>query len=200
MLHIKYAEMSHSIDKIVYINLDKHIEKRNLIENQLRYFALPFERFSAINNPYYGIGCAESHLAVLKMAREKKYKNILIFEDDFVFTVTKEEFENEMTNLFTQVPDFDVCMLAYNLQKGDVSQEYPFLLKNIEAQTTSAYLVNHTIYDDLINLYEESNVLLEKTKQHWIYANDQIWKPMQLVKKWYCIHPRLGKQCIISEW
>ena len=55
MLHIKYAEMSHSIDKIVYINLDKHIEKRNLIENQLRYFALPFERFSAINNP----ACAE---------------------------------------------------------------------------------------------------------------------------------------------
>ena len=192
--------MSHNIDKIIYINLDTHIEKKNHIENQLRYFNLPFERYSAVNNPYDGIGCAQSHLAVLKMARDNKYKNILIIEDDFVFTVTKLDFENAMTKLFTQVPDFDLCMLAYNLQKGDICPEYPFLLKNVEAQTTSAYLVNNTIYDDLINLYEESNIALEQTRQHWIYANDQIWKPMQLVKKWYCSFPRLGKQSIILDW
>lgn len=192
--------MSNNIDKIIYINLDKHVEKKTVMENQLRYFNLPFERFSAANNTPDGIGCAQSHLEVLKMAREKKYKNILILEDDFVFTVTKDEFENAMTRLFAQVSDFDVCMLSYHLQKGDIYPEYPFLLKNIEAQTTSAYLVTNTIYDDLINLYEESNIALEKTRQHWIYANDQIWKPMQLVKKWYCFTVRLGKQSIILDW
>jgi len=192
--------MSNNIDRVIYINLDKHVEKKTVIENQLRYFDLPFERFSAINNPHDGIGCAQSHLAVLKMARNNRYKNVLILEDDFVFTVTKDEFENAMTKLFIQIPDFDVCMLAYNLQKGDIHQEYPFLLKNIEAQTASAYLVNHTIYDDLINLYEESNIALEQTRQHWIYMNDMIWKPMQLVKKWYCFSHRMGKQSIILDW
>jgi glycosyl transferase family 25 len=192
--------MSHNIDKIIYINLDKDFEKKTHIENQLRYFDLPFERFSAINNPCDGIGCSKSHLAVLKIARDNKYKNVLILEDDFVFTVTKEGFETAMEKIFTHVPDFDVCMLAYNLQKSDVCIEYPFLLKNIEAQTTSAYLVNHTIYDDLIHLYEESNIALEQTRQHWIYAVDMIWKPMQQVKKWYCLHPRLGKQSIILDW
>jgi glycosyl transferase family 25 len=192
--------MANNIDKIIYINLDKHVEKKTVIENQLRYFDLPFERFSGINNPYDGIGCAQSHLAVLKMARDNRYKNVLILEDDFVFTVTKDEFENAMTKLFTHVPDFDVCMLSYNLQKGDIYQEHPFLLKNIEAQTASAYLVNHTIYDDLINLYEESNIALEQTRQHWIYAIDMIWKPMQLLKKWYCFSHRMGKQSIILDW
>jgi glycosyl transferase family 25 len=192
--------MSKHIDKIIYINLVKHVEKKTVIENQLRYFDLPFERFPGINNPHDGIGCCQSHLAVLKMARENKYKNVLILEDDFVFTTTKQEFEDELSKLFTHVPDFDVCMLAYNLQKFEVYEEYPFLLKNIEAQTASAYLVNHTIYDDLINLYEESTIALEQSRQHWIYMNDMIWKPMQLLKKWYCFSHRMGKQSIILDW
>ena len=36
--------------------------------------------------------------------------------------------------------------------------------------------------------------LLESTKMHWIYANDQIWKKKQITDKWYCFKTRLGKQ------
>lgn len=193
--------MSNLIDKVIYINLDKHVEKRNLIENQLKYFNLDFERFPGVNVPDAGfIGCAKSHLEVLKLARERNYKNVLIVEDDLVFTVSKEEFEDNISKLFTNVPDFDVCMLSYNLQRGDIYIEHPFLLKNIEAQTASAYLVNNSQYDELINLYEGSCALLEKTHQHWIYQNDMIWKPLQMKNKWYCFTMRLGKQNDIKPW
>jgi glycosyl transferase family 25 len=192
--------MSGHIEKVIYINLDAHVEKRNVIENQLKYFDMDFERYSAVPIQEDGIGCARSHLDVLKLARQRGYKNVLIMEDDLLFTVSKEEFNAQITKLFENIPDFDVCMLAYNLQKGEVYTEYPFLLNNIETQTASAYLVNHTMYDTLINLYEEANVLLEKTRQHWIYANDQIWKPLQLTKKWYCFTLPLGRQSDIKKW
>jgi glycosyl transferase family 25 len=193
--------MSNLIDKVIYINLDKDVEKRNLIENQLKYFNLNFERFPGVNVPEAGfIGCARAHLEVLKLARERKYKNVLIVEDDLVFIVSKAEFENSISKLFNDVPDFDVCMLSYNLQKGEIDKEHPFLLKNIEAQTASAYLVNETVYDELINLYEGSCVLLEKTHKHWIYQNDMIWKPLQLTKKWYCFSGQLGRQSDIKPW
>ena len=192
--------MSNYIEKVIYINLDKHIEKRYVIENQLKYFNLNFKRFPAVNILEDGIGCAQSHLAVLKMARDRKYKNVLILEDDILFTVSKEEFNYSISKLFSTIFDFDVCMLAYNLQKAEVYIEYPFLLKNIEAQTASAYLVNHTMYDKLIELYEEANVSLEQTRQHWIYANDQIWKPLQLTHKWYCFTLPLAKQSDIKKW
>ena len=132
--------MSTHIDKVVYINLDEHIEKKMVMENQLRSFGLPFERFSAIHHVEENwLGCTQSHFSVLKMAREKKYKNILILEDDFLFTTTRETFEDALSTLFTNIPDFDVCMLAYNLRQYEIHKEHPFLLTNVQAQTSSAY-------------------------------------------------------------
>lgn len=203
--------MSHNIDKIFYINLDKRDDRRSQIESQLAQYGLQnYERFSAIYKPLNGVGCSESHLAVLKIARDRGYKNILMLEDDFIFTVSKEIMENNLSDLFEKVPDFDVCMLAYNLQHGDPHPEHTFLLHNIEAQTTAGYLVNQSMYQELIDLYEWANPILESTGQHWIYACDQIWKQYQKTKKWYCFHPRIGKQSdgfsdignqyVVCEW
>ena len=121
-------------------------------------------------------------------------------EDDLVFTVSKEEFENSISKLFTNVPDFDACLLSYNLQKGQIDRDYPFLLNNIEAQTASAYLVNNKQYDELINLYEGSCILLERTREHWVYSNDMIWKSLQIKNKWYCFAVQLGRQSDIEPW
>ena len=50
------------------------------------------------------------------------------------------------------------------------------------------------MYDNLIDLYENATSLLEKTRQHWLYANDQVWKKLQPNSKWYCFTERLGLQ------
>ena len=84
-------------------------------------------------------------------------------------------------------------MFSYNLQKTEPC-EYSFLLRVLEGQTASGYLVNEKYYDTLINLYEEAIPLLESTGIHWIYANDQIWKKLQTLDTWYCFRNRLGKQ------
>lgn len=187
--------MSHHIDKIIYINLDHRTDRRAQIESQLLQYGLTdFERFSAVHNPLNGIGCSQSHLAVLRLAQERGYKNILILEDDFIFQVSKEDLERQIDSLFREIPDFDVCMFAYNLISGEIDPLHSYLLHNVDAQTTSGYLVNQSMFSELIELYKWSTPILEYTGQHWIYACDQIWKRYQKSRKWYCFHPRLGKQ------
>ena len=71
--------MSHNIDKIYYINLNKRTDRREQIEKELNEFGLNYERFEAIETHGFGIhGCGLSHLAVLKLAKENIYENVLI--------------------------------------------------------------------------------------------------------------------------
>ena len=186
--------MSHNIDKIIYINLERRLDRLHEITEELTMFNLVGERFNAIPHSNGIVGCGYSHLEVLKLAKQRGYKNILILEDDFTFLIPKEEFEKEMTMLFENNISFDVCMLAYNLKESETSVHGPFLKRVLSAQTASAYIVNSTYFDTLIDLYNFAIPMLEKTGQHWIYANDQIWKHLQRNDNWVCFTTRIGKQ------
>jgi len=185
--------MSNKIDHIFYINLEERVDRKELIEIELNNFDLKYERFSAIKDEMGIYGCGLSHLSVLKLAKEREYKNVLIFEDDFTFLVSKEEFETFLDQFFNHIEKFDVCMLAYNTQKEEATN-HSFVKKIIESQSASAYLVNHHYYDKLIHLYEENIPKLKETGMHWMYANDQIWKQYQPGDDWYQPIIRIGKQ------
>ena len=187
--------MSENIQRIVYINLDRSTERRKNIEEEIEKLDLSekTERFPAILHKEGCVGCGQSHLAVLKMARDRGYKNILILEDDFQFLVSKEEFEQNMRLFFDSKIPYDVCMISYNIQNSE-EVPFPFLLKIKEAQTASGYIVNQSYYNELIHLWEDAIPKLEYTGQHWIYAIDQIWKSLQKKDLWYCFSTRIGKQ------
>jgi glycosyl transferase family 25 len=187
--------MSKYIDHIFYINLEHRKDRKEQIENELESMSLKqnSERFEAINKKPGIVGCGYSHLEVLKLSKERNYENVLILEDDFQFLVNKEELEKELTKFFENIKEFDVCMLAYNVNEWK-DTELPFLKKALNVQTASAYIVHKRFYDSLINLYEEAIPTLERTGIHWIYANDQIWKQLQPASAWYCFSRRLGRQ------
>jgi glycosyl transferase family 25 len=186
--------MNKYIDKIIYINLNRRTDRRKLIETELNAFELKYERFEAIDTPGFGIlGCGLSHLAVLKIARDHQYTNILILEDDFTFEVTKGELEQRMVDFFELNLQYNVLMLSYLLCNSEPTPN-TFLLKITEAQTASGYIVHSNYYDKLINLYEHAMTALDHTREHWIYANDQIWKQYQKTDIWFGFIPRIGKQ------
>jgi len=186
--------MSNHIDRIIYINLAKRTDRREQIEKELDDYGLIYERFDAIETPGMGIlGCGYSHLAVLKMAKERGYKNVLILEDDFTFLESREVVESELVRFFDSEVDYDVCMISYNLKRV-ADSEYDFLYRSQEVQTASGYIVNARYYDTLIGLFEDAFPKLAETGAHWLYANDQVWKPLQTRDVWYCFKTRLGKQ------
>jgi glycosyl transferase family 25 len=181
------------IDKVIYINLDKRTDRRLEFETQAELYGISYERFSAIPHSFGIVGCTMSHRDIYRLAKKQGYRNILIFEDDFEFLVSPTEFENEIIQLFESNTEFDVCMLAYNLKECSSCQS-PHLLRVFEAQTASAYIVNMQYYDVLAQLYDCAIPLLEKTRHHWLYANDQAWKALQSMNRWYCTKTRIGKQ------
>jgi len=194
-LHFIYQHKKNEfIDKIIYINLNKRTDRKEQIEKELNSFGLNYERFEAIETRGFGsVGCGLSHLAVLKLAKERNYENILILEDDFTFLVSKEEFQKQLTDFFKLKIDYDTCFLSRSLQRFK-ELDNGIVNKIVESSAASGYIVHKKYYDSLINLYEYAMPLLKQTGKHWIYAIDQIWKQLQEKDNWYYFITRIGKQ------
>ena len=184
--------MSGPIGGVYVINLDRRTDRLREITEELSGVGLPFKRFSAIETRPGINGCGLSHMTILKDAKRLGLKNVLIFEDDFTFLVSKDEFWAGINDFFSSGQPFDVLMLAYAIQ--DSVPHSPGFLKVLEAQTASGYIVNERFYDKLIALYEEAMPKLLVTGHHWIYANDQVWKKLQPAADWFAFAKRQGKQ------
>jgi glycosyl transferase family 25 len=184
--------MTNPFGGVYVINLDRRPDRLRDVTDELNKIELPFTRFSAIERKPGILGCGLSHLAVLKEARQLGLKNVLILEDDFMLLVSKEEFWEEINKFFESGESFDVMMLAYAIQHSTPHKEG--ILKVLEAQTASAYVVHEQFYDKLISLYDDAMPRLQATGQHWIYANDQVWKGLQPTADWFAFEKRLGKQ------
>ena len=103
-----------------YINLDSREDRREEFEEECKKMNLQVERFSAIKTFPGGIGCTESHLNVLKKARDLKLESVIIFEDDFQFLISREEYDQILLNLPT---NYDVVMLSYNIKQSEPFNE-----------------------------------------------------------------------------
>jgi GR25 family glycosyltransferase involved in LPS biosynthesis len=176
--------------KSVYINLDSRTDRRQQFEEEAERMKLSIERFPAIQHSVGGIGCTKSHIEVLKQAREQHLPEVMIFEDDFEFLVSREEFDS----ILASVPDdYDVVMLSYNLQRSEPYNER--FGRVLDVQTTSGYLVSSRFYDTLLATWEASLAQYETYPEcHWLYILDQAWKPLQPISKWYYSLVRIGKQ------
>jgi GR25 family glycosyltransferase involved in LPS biosynthesis len=173
-----------------YINLDRRLDRKEQIEKEFADKGLDVERFKALEHPNGSIGCTASHLAVLKLSRQRGYESVMIFEDDFEFLVSKEEWDR----LIKCLPEsYDVVMLSYNTFKLE-SHDDTFE-RVLETQTASGYIVHSRFYNTLINRLEEGlYMFMQNPKAHWLYTNDQYWKALQPVSEWYQFKTRIGRQ------
>jgi hypothetical protein len=193
--------MTDFIEHIFYINLDYRTDRRTEIEYELNRIGLEekSERFAAIACPEQGIlGCTKSHMEALKLAKARGYKNVLILEDDFEFLVSREKMDTDLNAFFQSKlgKNYDVCMICFGLSRESPEEELEcnIVKRVIEAQNAAGYIVQEKYYDVIIELYEKIVPLLEQTKAHWIYANDQAWKVLQETDRWYHFIERFGKQ------
>lgn len=175
-----------------YINLDERADRKAEFEYECTRMNLTVERFPAIRT-FPGLsGCSQSHLNVLKLARERQYSEVTIFEDDFKFLITKDAFQ---TILLSLPENYDVVMIGYNLIQSTPHNK--LFGKALEIQTTSGYIVHSRFYDTLIARWEEALNLLHEHDRHSYdskFMLDQYWKPLQPVSNWYYTLDRVGRQ------
>jgi hypothetical protein len=178
-------------DGVIYINLDRRTDRRLEIEGVLTMLGLSGERFAAIPHEYSIYGCGQSHLAVLKMARARGWRNVLILEDDFEPLVAAEEFWKTVRECMAEVPDWQVFMLAYNpLKIREHSKQVNELLY---AATTSAYCVRCELYEELIRLWEWSLPRLLSDRSIY-FMSDEVWATLQQEGGWYGPVKQIGRQ------
>lgn len=184
-----------NIDKFFVINLDKREDRLKEFQEECNKYGLDvskYERFSGFNRPDMpAVGCTLSHAEVLKIAKNRGYKNIIIFEDDFMFTVEKDYFYEKLNEFFDMNIPFGVLMLEYCTFDKTVIND--LVSYTTTASGAAGYIVNHTMFDDLINCLTHGAEMLERTGEHWNYINDQVWKRLQ-GERWLIFNKRIGQQ------
>jgi glycosyl transferase family 25 len=167
------------VDKVVYINLEKRKDRNAHMIEMTKTFGDKVMRFNAIeDNPGY-LGCSQSHIAVLEMAIQNNWRNVLILEDDCQWNRFKINYQK--LEFLAKSYLYDVILLG-----GSTVFKHPND-RLISAQTTTAYLVNNHYYKPLLENYREGFQLLKSTNQHALYALDQYWKNLQSKDVWYVI-------------
>jgi glycosyl transferase family 25 len=181
--------MFDAIERVVYINLDERVDRKSQIQRELLsvFPAHKITRFSAIRNAVGGIGCSMSHIAVLELAKKEGWSNVLIVEDDFMWTPNQGQGAPVLEKLLSR--KFDVIVLSGTYV--DYNKE-TYRLNS--CQTTTAYAVSDRYYDTLLANFKEGVSLLESTKEYKVYALDQFWKRLQPVGLWYFVCPMMGIQ------
>lgn len=167
-------------DKIFYINLDYRIDRKAHIENQFAEAQITnYERISAVKpeidklpKHYYNnlqsprkniisyiigsMGCKLSHYKAIKLAKEHKYKSVLIFEDDIVFNKFGEEtfkkHESILEELRPQLSenDWDILYFAGN-NLVEPEQLTKNLFRPVKTLSTYAYAIKDTLYDTMLD-------------------------------------------------
>jgi len=177
------------IEKIIYINLDHREDRRKIMEKFFQDAQIPLEkveRFSAIKRKKGSLGCLESHTGVLQMAKENKWKNVLILEDDLEWLGGYQRLEE-----LTTIPNWDVIMLV------GWYWEYDFP-KITNAGNAGAYVVNERYYDTLL---QNRELGLSRRRKGWgfdlnnpKYDADSYWKNLQKTDNWYGLNPCVCRQ------
>jgi GR25 family glycosyltransferase involved in LPS biosynthesis len=192
------------INRIFYINLDEHTDRRREMEGEFARMDiishnlpnpgnnLTYERFSAIKHESISVARGKSHIEVLKIAKERNYSNVIIFEDDYVFTVSKEEFGKQLGYL--EGIYMDACLLSGNLINYNNSTLTRNLYRLFNGKITSGYLINCRYYDTLICCFLTAVENLERINDPSHYAIDIAWNRLQITDPWYALKTMIGQK------
>ena len=154
-------------EQIFVINLKKDTERKLLIQEEFKKINITkYEILEAIDgnesdfNEYLKIknkiktkghyGCLLSHKKAILLSKVRKYKNVIILEDDIKFT---ERFFDILKNL--KVPNYDM------LYFGGITKEIKIFLNNFSfiynygVMGAYSYALNSNMYDIILNIIEK---------------------------------------------
>lgn len=158
------------IEKAYYINLDYRTDRKVLFENRVFDLGIPIERYEAVKfgendleNPFNDknwhkkMGCAYSHLNVVRLAKEQKLSNVWIFEDDCVFA---DGFMEKAQKCIDELKHLEWDVFYFGGEPNRESQPHSDLLVRTNGvYGAHSYIVNHTFYDKILKERPEYGLL-----------------------------------------
>ena len=202
------AKKAHAlIEHVLYINLPTRQDRNRQAVGELEILDLPYTRIEGVVNNFGGLGCSEAHLKALQYAKDHKFKNVLICEDDIMFKHNREKLHEHLVKGLVHLGnDYDVLLLTGGKVKSTSIPATKNLKHVTSAQTRTAYLVNSGYYDTLIQNFEDNiRELSSRGPESYAgnvsdqprgkgFAGDQYWKHLQQLDRWFIMNPRLCRQ------
>lgn len=97
------------------INLYESTNRKQSVSKIFEKYNLSVNFYQTQRDPVSGErGCFSSHVAIINLAYENNFENVLIFEDDIICNLTKKEFNKEMKKIYNFINnrDYDIFFLG----------------------------------------------------------------------------------------
>lgn len=203
------------VDHIFVLNLDARTDRLKQVTDHLDSLGINnWERFPGIkvnisrypnnlynkmhrrNQPYINgsLGCRLSMTAMLKLARKRGYKNIMILEDDVIFTSTELSHIDKAISYLNTLNRWDILYLGANNVTVPLNiPNHPYVAKVKRSYATHAYIVNHKAFDKIINETEKFSGEID------VYYAENLQKEghSYIIKPYLCTQ-RVGKSDVIG--
>lgn len=149
--------------KIVYINMDKAVERNNhIIESFKKYGITDYDRFSGfaaqksrhvkLRKSEYG--CMMSHLKIIENFYKSGEEQLIIAEDDLDVSAIKN-WDFTWKELMDALPEFEVLQLVRNRDTEDHAR---LKVWDWEDKSTGAYLITRGYAEKIVKLYRQDPV------------------------------------------
>lgn len=169
--------MDEYIEKVIYINLKDRTDRKKTCEETLNklFSKDKIIRLDAIKHKKGQIGCALSHLKCLELAIENNWENVLIVEDDILWT-------KDSIDIFIKLikNPYDVIVLG-----GTFIYYNPFNYHLYSCTAANSYIVNKKYVKTLFKFWNSKMNDLIKNN----YTIDQSWKELQWKDNWKIVYP-----------
>ena len=141
---------------IIVINLEHRADR--WAETIAAFPGMTLERFSAIKAPSGIDGCRKSHLAVVRLAKERNYPWVAIMEDDCMpYPHFQQEYDSVLPLLWKHRSEWGI----FNSGPINVTSASRFESNLVHVSTctcTQFCIINSTMYDRILEHDEETGI------------------------------------------
>ena len=162
---------------IFYINLQSRMDRRFQMEEEFSRLRIKdFLRVEGTKHACGAIGCASSHLKVLKEWRPRADRLLMICEDDCSFLLDRKQID-KIIEAFYVDDRLEVLCLAFKSFNGfPVSRD---LLITSDTQTMACYVLRRRVRNEFCRIAIKSIDLLREGVREDRAAIDRVWKEFQ---------------------
>jgi GR25 family glycosyltransferase involved in LPS biosynthesis len=167
-------------DKVYCINLEERKDRWDLCEEKFKEYGITnYVRFDGVkvngnlsSKKLGQIGCAASFYNVFKDASKNSYEKILVLEDDFDFTVSKDEIINNLDRAFKEMPEnWDMFYLGANVMNEIMSNPIEKYSENL-LKLNSGYALHSVCFskealNKILNFFEGKGDWLENLMKNY---------------------------------
>lgn len=151
--------MFNFFDAIYCLNLEERKDRLELAYQEFESIGIAKDviRFDAIKNEMGWKGARDSHVAIIKDAKEKKLSNILILEDDIIVLEKDLDYYRDLLISLNSLREFHLFYLSANTHLPLVRHN-KYLFKAKSCLTTHSICYNSSVFDKIITDYEDGKI------------------------------------------